>query len=158
LPIRTAIAADIRVMLAVERACPTAGHFSEAQYRELIEQSAQVETRGQWRLALVIEENPEANSQIAGFLIGRILDNEWEIENVVIAAASQKRGFGSALVNEFLNRARHNGASRVYLEVRESNSAARRLYEKCKFVETGRRNHYYCNPVENAILYSLGLT
>jgi ribosomal-protein-alanine N-acetyltransferase len=38
--------------------------------------------------------------------------------------------------------------------VRESNTAARRLYEKLGFSEIGRRKAYYHNPQEDAILYS----
>jgi [ribosomal protein S18]-alanine N-acetyltransferase len=151
LPIRPAITADVSSMLAIERASPTAGHFSEAQYRELIEQGLQAETEGQQRLALVIEEDCE----VSGFVVGRMLNNEWEIENVVVTAASRKRGLGLALVNELVRIARENGAVKIYLEVRESNVAARRLYGSCKFAEDGRRKNYYRDPVEDAILYTL---
>jgi ribosomal-protein-alanine N-acetyltransferase len=41
----------------------------------------------------------------------------------------------------------------VFLEVRESNSAARTLYEKAGFEATGLRKSYYANPVEDAVLY-----
>jgi [ribosomal protein S18]-alanine N-acetyltransferase len=137
-------------MIAIERASATAGHFSEAQYREAIEQSARAETRGQWRLALVVEEN----SRLSGFLIGRILDDEWEIENIAVAVGSHKKGLATALVNEFLSRASKNGATKIFLEVRESNAAARRCYEKCGFAQTDRRKNYYRDPVEDALLYT----
>lgn len=52
-----------------------------------------------------------------------------------------------------LDEARQNGEA-VFLEVRESNMAARRLYEKLGFAETGRRRGYYANPPEDAVLYS----
>ena len=45
-------------------------------------------------------------------------------------------------------------ADSLFLEVRESNTAARKLYEKLGFRETGRRKAYYSNPIEEAILYS----
>ena len=44
-------------------------------------------------------------------------------------------------------------ARTILLEVRESNSAARKLYEKCGFVQSGRRQRYYKQPEEDAILY-----
>jgi len=44
------------------------------------------------------------------------------------------------------------GASRILLEVRESNRPARRLYEKHAFREVGRRLKYYNHPLEDAIL------
>jgi ribosomal-protein-alanine N-acetyltransferase len=45
------------------------------------------------------------------------------------------------------------GAESVFLEVRESNRAARFLYEKWSFVESGRRKQYYQGPQEDAIVY-----
>jgi ribosomal-protein-alanine N-acetyltransferase len=38
------------------------------------------------------------------------------------------------------------------LEVRESNAAARALYERLGFVEISRRKDYYDNPAETAIV------
>jgi ribosomal-protein-alanine N-acetyltransferase len=60
------------------------------------------------------------------------------------------------LLGEFLRLARERGADTVFLEVRESNLAARRLYEKATFVEKGRRQLYYQEPEEDAIVYQLG--
>jgi ribosomal-protein-alanine N-acetyltransferase len=41
----------------------------------------------------------------------------------------------------------------VFLEVRESNAAARALYANAGFEQTSRRKSYYANPLEDAILY-----
>ena len=49
------------------------------------------------------------------------------------------------------------GIHRIMLEVRESNLAARRLYEKLGFSCDGERSAYYRNPVEKALLYSIRL-
>jgi ribosomal-protein-alanine N-acetyltransferase len=49
------------------------------------------------------------------------------------------------------------GISRIWLEVRVSGGAARRLYEKFGFVESGRRRNYYTGPTEDAIVMSLAL-
>jgi ribosomal-protein-alanine N-acetyltransferase len=161
LHIRLAIAADIPAILALEKSSATAAHYSEDQYRKIVEQglkfAAATEPRpstgteeAQDRLALVIEED----RQVKGFLVGRRLGKEWEIENIVIAEIARKQGLGTALVEEFLNLARQRGGVKVYLEVRESNGAARRLYEKCQFAETGRRRNYYRDPEEDAVLYT----
>ena len=53
-----------------------------------------------------------------------------------------------------LVRTQNTNSESVFLEVRESNSAARSLYEKLGFQQTGRRKSYYANPIEDAILYS----
>lgn len=163
MPIRPAIAADLAAILALEQESATAAHYSQEQYGKVIEQGSKFsaakdprssgEKEGQSRLALVMEED----SQVKGFVIGRRLDAEWEIENVVVAEEARKRGFGAALVGELLKMARQQGGQKVYLEVRESNAAARRLYEKCQFVEAGRRKKYYRDPEEDAVLYTLRL-
>jgi len=160
--IRPAIAADLADILALEQRSAMAAHYSEDEYRKIIEHGLKFtatghrsdgEKKSQTGLALVLEEA----SQVKGFLIGRVLGDEWEIENVVVAEEARKRGFGAALVDEFVKAAREQGGQAVYLEVRESNAAARRLYEKCQFAETGRRRNYYHSPEEDAVLYALRL-
>jgi ribosomal-protein-alanine N-acetyltransferase len=44
------------------------------------------------------------------------------------------------------------GAEEIFLEVRESNAAARALYAGFGFREVGRRARYYSRPVEDAIV------
>ena len=75
----------------------------------------------------------EDGDAIQGFLIARAVGPEWELENIAIAGSARRRGLGTRLLGEFLNTARARGATSVFLEVRESNSAARRLYEKWAF-------------------------
>jgi len=57
------------------------------------------------------------------------------------------------LLGTLMATARETHSDSVFLEVRESNTVARRLYEKAGFQETGRRKSYYTNPTEDAILY-----
>jgi ribosomal-protein-alanine N-acetyltransferase len=134
--------------MRLEKHAVTASHWSAAQYEAaLSEESAN-------RIALVIEE--ERVTQ--GFLVARVVDREWEIENIAIAGPARRRGLGTRLLGEFLERVRGEGAQAIFLEVRESNAAARGLYEKWAFVEAGRRNRYYRDPEEDAILYRFTLT
>ena len=63
-------------------------------------------------------------------------------------------GIGKQLMNTLLVQARQTNSDAILLEVRESNAAARRLYEELGFRETGRRKAYYTNPREDAVLYS----
>lgn len=157
--IRRAIAADIPAIMALEKSSATAAHYSEQQYCQIIDQGMKFHAangprgsgakEGQNHVALVIEEH----SQVEGFLVGHGLDAEWEIENIVVAEQTQKHGLGTALLTEFLKMARERGGLKICLEVRESNAAARRLYEKCQFAEAGRRRKYYRDPEEDAVLY-----
>jgi [ribosomal protein S18]-alanine N-acetyltransferase len=155
LNIRLATAADIPHLLDVERLCATAAHWTEQQYQQIFESEGMAE-----RLCLVAENGfahhaaSEAASGIAGFLIARRVDHDWELENIVVAPASRRNGLGQRLLEDFLVRVRENDSDNVFLEVRESNVAARHLYEKMGFHETGRRRSYYVNPHEDAVLYA----
>ncbi len=144
--VRAANAADIPALLALDRGAPTAAHWSEADYRQFLVQAF-------GHVVLVIEER-----SVQGFIAGRDLGPEWEIENVVVASSAQRRGLGARMIQEFFVLARERGAQAIFLEVRQSNRAARALYCKLGFVETGGRKSYYQDPEEDAILYKKSVT
>ena len=73
---------------------------------------------------------------------------EAEIVALTVAPEHRGRGVGGALLQAFLEGRR----GRVFLEVRPSNIAARRLYQRFGFTETGRRTSYYQSPPEDAIV------
>jgi ribosomal-protein-alanine N-acetyltransferase len=131
--------------MALEKHAVTAAHWTRQQYDAIFSQPSPR------RLALLIEEEPT----VQGFLVGRALEGEWEIENIAVAGQARRRGLGTRLVGEFLDAARAQGAKSVFLEVRESNRAARSLYEKWGFLESGRRPRYYPGPEEDAIVYHM---
>jgi ribosomal protein S18 acetylase RimI-like enzyme len=145
LPIRPATAADIAALLALERASLTAGHWQRGQYQALFEPSSPP------RIALLEEEE----STLRGFLIARPLGPEWELENLVVAASARRRGLGTRLLRELFAVLGSQGGAALFLEVRESNVAARGLYEKCSFVKVNRRPGYYREPLEDAVTYRL---
>ena len=72
-----------------------------------------------------------------------------------MAAWARRRGLGTRLLHELFGVLRRQGGRALFLEVRESNAAARALYEKCWFVEVGRRPRYYLEPLEDAVMYRL---
>ena len=94
----------------------------------------------------------ERPSDIVAFLIAHHLGSEWELENIVVDPAARRKGLGARLLEELLTRARKANSESVFLEVRHSNLAARDLYQKLGFAETGRRKAYYSSPTEDAIL------
>lgn len=75
-----------------------------------------------------------------------VLD-ESELLEIAVQPAMQGRGYGKALLARAIALARRNGAVRMFLEVRESNARARKMYTSFGFEETGRRKNYY--PTEN---------
>ena len=84
--------------------------------------------------------------------------DEGEILNLGVAPRHRRRGVGRALVERTLDGLRSRGVRVVYLEVRESNAAARRLYETMGFAEVGRRGRYSQRPVEDAVILRGTLT
>ena len=143
--IRSAALNDVLAILAIEQQAPGAAHWTAEQYKKLVGSG----------VVLVAEEAAEEADQLCGFVCAKAVAGEWEIENVVVAAAFLRRGIANELVRELIQRAENEAASAILLEVRESNLPARRLYEKHGFREVGRRGVYYRDPVEDAILYAL---
>ena len=158
--IRKATPDDVTSISRLERESPTAAHWSEQRYPELFVAQGGLQT-----LTLLAEVDKMGNStvgasgetQVVGFLIARHVGLEWDLENIVVAPSARRTGIGKRLMEAFLNAAREANSQAVFLEVRESNAAARALYQKLGFRETGRRKSYYTNPLEDATLYSLSL-
>ncbi len=133
--VRRAEAADLNRIIEIERAC-----FSDNPWN-----LAEFETYD----CLVAE----IGGQIAGFLVARQLtgdqngDSEREILNLGVDPAWRRNGVAKTLLQQELRR----GGS-FFLEVRESNLAAQRLYESLRFTTVGKRPEYYSNPIETAIV------
>ncbi len=139
--IRLAVSDDIAQMMALAAESESAAHWSAREYEALFAPEAPE------RVALVACEEA-----IAGFVIARCGDEEWEIENVVVDPELRRQGIGDRLIQEVLRQARERGVADIFLEVRESNVAARGLYAKWGFTEAGRRAKYYRDPEEDAVV------
>ena len=135
---------DVLSIRALEQRSETAAHWAQREYDALFVPDAPA------RIALVAASESDV-AQLYGFVIVRCAPGDWEIENLVVAQEHQRLGIGTKLIQELLHRAQC-AATSVLLEVRESNFAARRLYEKLGFSEQGRRSNYYRDPAEDALL------
>ncbi len=147
--IRPAVLEDIPKIMMLAQQSETAAHWNTREYDALFSPDAPQ------RLALVASK--EMTNDIAGFVIARCGDEDWEIENVVVEPKWRRQGIGGELVRELLSRARQAGAFSVLLEVRESNTPACSLYRKLGFSEQGRRTRYYRDPEEDALLLRIEL-
>jgi len=150
--VRNATADDIPAMIRLERECPSAAHWSEQQYAGLLDEAS-----GHRRLAIVSEDRQRLSQEsplILGFLVAHSSSPDWELENLVVALEVRGKGIGTGLMKDLFARARESGGESVFLEVRESNKAARALYENLGFQQSGRRKSYYSNPLEDALLYT----
>ena len=99
----------------------------------------------------------ESDNGIAGFAVSYVAADEAEIANVAVAKTARRAGTGRALVDHVIADAQRRGAAMVFLEVRESNVAARALYAARGFVELARRAAYYENPREDAVVMRLDI-
>jgi len=90
--------------------------------------------------------------EVLGYGCILVVENEGELINIAVSPDCRCKGVGQALMDALMDSAVQKGAENVYLEVRQSNMPARRLYEKNGFAQIGIRKKYYKNPVEDAIL------
>jgi ribosomal-protein-alanine N-acetyltransferase len=92
---------------------------------------------------------------VLGYVVAWFVIDEGEIANLAVAPGARGRGVGATLLDAAIEVARARGVAAVFLEVRESNAAARRLYASRGFTEIGRRRHYYRRPTEDALVLRL---
>lgn len=78
-----------------------------------------------------------------GFLLGQVVAGEAELLTLAVAPEARRQGIARGLLASFLAQARARQADSAFLEVAETNLAARALYETAGFRQTGRRKGYY---------------
>lgn len=93
-----------------------------------------------------------------GFGCILLVADEGELVDIAVAPAYRKLGLGQMLMTALLTEAANRGTTQVFLEVRQSNTPARTLYEKNGFTAIGLRKKYYKEPVEDAVLMQCRLT
>ncbi len=136
--IRAAGEKDLAAILSIENAS-FSDPWSEEMLRDLF-----FEPNG----ILVREEG-----EILGYVGFRHAFDEGEITTIAARGDARRRGVGSSLLAAALQRPASKGVRAVYLEVRASNEAAKKCYEKAGFSPVGRRKNYYECPKEDALLY-----
>ena len=147
LHIRLAVSEDVPAMLAIEQAS-----FSDPWTEETIRSTLALE---RMRVLVAEERGDEGRDgvrRLAGYVVALIVGDEGEIADLAVAPNSRRRGLGRALIDRMLAELAGLGVRSLYLEVRESNHAARTLYDSRGFRLIGRRRGYYRLPVEDALL------
>lgn len=92
------------------------------------------------------------DGQVRGYAgVHQVLD-EAEVMNLATDPVHRRRGIAEALLRRLFTELTGSGAVFLLLEVRESNTPARTLYEKLGFRAVGRRPHYYSQPDEAGII------
>ena len=133
--------ADLDTVAELEARCFTNPWTREMLARELaISNVAHI-------FVLRLPERP-----VAAFCSCWIVSDELHINTLAVNPACRRIGLASHLMREVMGEAARRGARRATLEVRESNAAARGLYERLGFRVAGVRRNYYTDPVEDAII------
>lgn len=99
----------------------------------------------------------EASGRVVGYSVLWFAADEGELGNLAVDPEHRGRGIGRTLLDRSMEQARLRGARSLYLEVRESNGAARAMYDTAGFETVGRRPDYYSGPRENACVMRLDL-
>ncbi len=89
---------------------------------------------------------------VLGYAVALTVLDESEILNIAVDPEFRGHGVGGLLLDAALAEVKERGAVAVFLEVRESNEAARKLYRSRGFEELSRRRGYYRMPVEDALV------
>ena len=130
LEVRPATLADMDTIAALQAMAPESAQWPASDYLD-----------HDCRLAVL-------EGGVVGFLVWRSMADEREILNLAIHPGYRRRGIAAALLGAVLQEAPANW----FLEVRESNTAARQLYRRVGFTEISKRLEYYDKPPEPAIV------
>lgn len=142
LVLRPAEKGDVADVAAIELAC-FGDPWSEESFEAFVGRSG---------VTFLVAEDRAHGGSVAGYAVLVTAADEAEVLNLAVPEDARRRGVGSALLRRMLDDARTGGTRTVYLEVRESNTAARGLYESYGFTVVGRRRRYYQRPVEDALI------
>lgn len=143
--LRPMAAADLPAVMAIENAIYpfpwTQGNFSDSLAAGY----------GCW--------NFTRDGELIGYAVVMLALDQAHLLNLSIAAAYQQQGYGGQLLRRLCELVRTQGARLMILEVRPSNSAGLRLYERHAFQRVGLRPAYYPAPHgrEDALILSLSL-
>ncbi len=94
----------------------------------------------------------EAEGRVVGSCGMRVIYGEGNIDNVVVAKEFRGQGIAQKMMKELIALGEREGVEAFTLEVRVSNEAAIRVYEKVGFVSEGIRPGFYERPREDAMI------
>ena len=138
-------------ILAVESSCDETAVAIEKECFGVdawSEKSVASELTNQLSLWLVAVEG----DRVAGYVGSQTVCDETDMMNVAVTADYRRQGLGEKLVLALVEELKAMGSQCLTLEVRDSNTPARTLYEKLGFQQIGLRKNYYRNPKEDAYI------
>ena len=137
-------APDLDALVSIEAGSPRA--WNREAFRQELAQDP--------RTLFALRSSGEA----VAFVVVRFQIPDMDVVNLAVHPSRRGQGLGKRLVFFLLDHAKGVGVQRLFLEVREGNQEARRLYRSVGFKETQRRTGFYLNPTEDAILMRLEMS
>ncbi len=104
------------------------------------------------------------DEQMIGFYIGEKAGPDFTLMDICVTPEHQGKGIAKQLLSKFIEHGEQQNAENLFLEVRESNTRAIKLYEQAGFIEMSVRKNYYPsddatkNGFEDAILMGMALS
>ena len=135
---------DVALLTALESAC-FADPWREGEIRSHLGGASAVSM-------LCLNQEGDA----VGYLFGSCLPPEGEVFRIGVLPQRRGGGIGRIIMSSFLDLLTRLNADVCFLEVRESNAAARALYASVGFETVGLRKNYYKNPTEHALVMRRG--
>ena len=139
--IREALPTDIPQLFLLESSC-FADPWSQKSLRDTLNEDHSY--------MLIAEEN----GRICGYLNTTFVLDEMNLNRICVLPQYRRIGLGTALVGRMFDYARTHGICTIYLEVRESNDSAQRVYRRFGFKVVGERANFYQNPTETGLVMS----
>ncbi|MGH9416368.1 MAG: ribosomal protein S18-alanine N-acetyltransferase [Terriglobales bacterium] len=140
--IRAGVEVEAEALARLSAECFGAGAWHEADFGE-----------GDGRLLLVAHRGAD----LVGYAVVQCAADQAELQAMAVNPAARRGGIGRDLLEAAVAAARCGGAATMFLEVRESNAGARAFYGQAGFRVCGRRERYYREPAEAALLMLLPL-
>jgi ribosomal-protein-alanine N-acetyltransferase len=139
--LRPAAEADLNEVVQIERAS-FADPWTEESFRRLL--------GGHSAIFQVVGHPPDRS--VAGYVIAFSIGEDAELLNIAVHPDHRGKGLAGQMLDAVIIELGGRGVRNAFLEVRESNAAARALYQSRGFAEIGRRRNYYRRPVEDALV------
>lgn len=144
--VRAARASDLGDVTRIERES-FADPWGNADFRSVLQSPQSI-------FLVAVDSVSEA---VVGYAVALTVLDESEILNIAVNPSMRGRGLGGRLLDAAIAEVVARGAVAAFLEVRESNAAARALYRSRGFEELSRRRGYYRTPVEDALVLRLAM-
>lgn len=139
---RSADSGDFEFLIALAKECTGAPHWAVSTWRQIMDSIP----AGRRNIVVALFQE-----QRVGFGVVGISGDVADLENLAVRQPMRGQGIGRNLCEHLIDWAKTRGASKMLLEVRISNMAARALYESIGFSEVAIRRGYYRGPDEDGV-------